>query len=129
MQTCSPTRTQARARESDIIHETLQGQHRLSQPLDCRVTFQAPTASANNSAGKAKSERCRTADAGRLMANTTLMIYLQTVEQQVAQSLLGPCMREVEDPTSNHVYEDPGQIREQAQVNSQSGLLSTLVGQ
>ena len=88
--------------ESVIIHEILLGQHRLSQQLDCRVTFQAPTVSAKNSAEKVKSERCRTPDAGRLMAKTAWMIDPQTVEQQAVQTRLGPFMREVEDPTSNH---------------------------
>ena len=112
-----------------ITQEILLGQHKLSQQLDCRVTFQAPTMSAKSSAEKEKSEHCRTPDAGSLMVNTTLMIDLQTVEQQAVQIRVGSCMREVEDPTSNHVYEEPGQIREQAQANSQTGPPSISVGQ
>ena len=57
--------------ESVIIRDIVLGQHRLGQQLDCRVTFQAPTVSTNNSAEKEKSEHCRTPDAGRLMAKPT----------------------------------------------------------
>ena len=108
--------------ESVIIHEILRGQHTLSQQLGCRVMFQAPTVSAKNSAEKAKSEHCRTPNAGRLAAKTTWTTDLLTVEQQAAPTRL-------EDLTSNREYEEPGQTQEQAQANSQTGLLSILVGQ
>jgi hypothetical protein len=97
-------------RESDIIHETLQGQLKLSQPLDCRATFQAPTESVKSSAEKAKSVHCRTPNAGRLMAETTWMSDLPTVEQQAALTRLGPRMQEVEEKctSSNTSAKRPG---------------------
>ena len=91
--------------ESVIIHEILLGQHRLSQQLGCRVTFQAPTVSAKNSAEKAKSKLCRTPNAGRLMAMTTWMTALPTVEQQAAPTRLGLHMREVANLIINREYE------------------------
>ena len=91
--------------ESVITHEILRGQHKLSQPLDCRVTFQAPTVSAKSSAEKAKSVHCRTPNAGRLMAKTTWMTDLPTVEQQAVPTRLGLHTQEVEDLISNREYE------------------------
>ena len=111
--------------ESVIIHKILPGQHRLSQQLDCRVTFQAPTVSAKNSAEKSKNVHCRTPDAGRLMANTTWMTDLPTVEQQAVPTRLGPHMGEVEDLIINQEYEELGQTQGQVQANSQTGPLST----
>ena len=84
-----------------IIQEIQLGQHRLSQQLDCRVTFQAPMVSAKNSAETEKSEHCRTPDAGRLMVNIMLMNGHRIVEQQAAQTQPDPCTREVEDLTYN----------------------------
>ena len=88
-----------------ITQEILLGQRKLSQQLDCRVTFQAPTVSAKSSAEKVKSEHCRTPDAGRLMVKITSMIDYQIVEQQVAQTQPGPCTQEVADLTCNPVSE------------------------
>ena len=112
--------------ESDIIHEILLGQRKLSQQLDYRVTFQAPMVSAKNSAEKEKTERSRTPDAGRLMVNSTLMIDYQIVEQLVAQTQPGPCTREVADLTFNPVSEELGQTQERVQANSQIGPHLTL---
>jgi hypothetical protein len=109
-----------------ITQAILLGQHKLSQQLDCRVTFQAPMVSAKNSAEREKKERSRTPDAGRLMVKTTLMIDYQIVEQQVAQTQPGPCTREVADLNFNPVSEELGQTQERAQVNSQIGLHLTL---
>ena len=91
-------------RESDTIQETLQGQHKLSQPLDCRATCQVLTENVKGSAEKAKIVRCRTPNAGRLMAETTWTIDFPTVEQQAAPTRLGPHMQEVEDPISSREY-------------------------
>ena len=91
-------------RESDIIHETLQGQHKLSQPLDCRATYQVLTENVKSLAEKAKSVRCRTPNAGRRMAETTWMTDLPTVEQQAAPTRRGLHMQEVEDLISNREY-------------------------
>ena len=112
-------------RDSDIIHETLQGQHRLSQPLDCRVRFQAPTVSVNSFAEKAKSVHCRTPNAGRLMADIMWMTDLPTVEQQAVPTRLGPHTQGVEDLISSREYEELGQTQGLVQVNSQTGLRST----
>ena len=84
-----PSQDAGSRRESDIIHETLQGQHRLSQPRDCRVTFQALMESVKSSAEKAKSVHCRSPNAGRLMAETTWMTDLPTVGQQAVPTRLG----------------------------------------
>ena len=116
-------------RESDIIHETLQGQHKLSQPLDCRATYQVLTENVKSSAEKAKSVRCRTPNAGRRMVETTWMTDLQTEEPQAVLTLLGPYMQEVEDLISSREYEELGQTQGQAKVNGQTGLRSTLAEQ
>ena len=92
-------------RESDIIHETLQGQHKLSQPLDCRATYRVLTENFKSSAEKAKNVRCRTPNAGRRMAEITWMTDLPTGEQQAAPTRLRPRMQEVEDMISSREYE------------------------
>jgi hypothetical protein len=91
--------------ESDIIHETLLGQHKLSQPLDCRATCQDLTENVTSSAERAKSVRCRTPNAGRRMVETTWLTDLQTEEPQAALTLLGLYMQEVMDLTNSREYE------------------------
>ena len=92
-------------RESDIIHETLPGQHKLSQLPDCRTTYQDLTENVKSSAEKAKSVHCRTPKAGRLMVDTTWMSGLQTEEPQAALTLLGLYTQEVVDLTNSREYE------------------------
>ena len=116
-------------RESDIIHVILQGQHKLSQPLDCRATFQAPMESVKSSAEKAKSVHCRTPNAGRRKVETTWMTDLQTEEPQAVQTPLDQCMREVVDLTNSRESEELGQTRGQAKANGQIGRRSTLAEQ
>ena len=116
-------------RESDIIHETLQGQHKLSQPLDCRATYQVLTGNVKSSAEKAKSVRCRTPNAGRRMGETTWMDDLQTEEPQAVRTLLGLHTQEVVDLTNSRESEELGQARGQAKVNGQVGRRSTLAEQ
>ena len=115
--------------ESDIIHETLQGQHKLSQPLDCRATCQVLTENVKSSAEKAKSVRCRTPNAGRRMVETTWMTDLQTEDPQAVRTLLGPYMHEVEDLISSREHDALGQAQGQAKVNGQTGPRSTLAEQ
>ena len=91
--------------ESDITHEILPGQHKLSQPHGCRVTYQVLTENVKSSAERAKSVRCRTPNAGRRMVETTWMTDLQTEEPQAALTLPGPYMQEVVDLTNNRESE------------------------
>ena len=112
-------------RESDIIHETLQGQRMLSKPLDCRATYQVLTENVKSSAERAKSVRCRTPNAGRRMVETTWMSDLQTEEPQAVLTLLGLYMQEVVDLINSREYEELGQTQGQAKVNGQTGLRST----
>ena len=91
--------------ESDIIHEIPLGQHKLSQLHGCRAMYQVLTENDKNSAEKVKSVHCRTPNAGRLMAETTWMTDLPTVEQKAAPTRLGPHMQEVEDLISSREYE------------------------
>ena len=115
--------------ESDIIHEILLGQHKLSQPHSCRVTYQVLTENVKNSAEKAKSVHCRTPNAGRRKVETTWMTDLQTEEPQAAQTPLDQCMREVVDLTNSRESEELGQTRGQAKANGQIGRRSTLAEQ
>ena len=115
--------------ESDIIHEILLGQHKLSQPHGCRVTYQVLTENVKNSAEKAKSVHCRTPNAGRRKVETTWMTDLQTEEPQAVQTPLDQCMREVVDLTNSRESEELGQTREQAKANGQIGRHSTLAEQ
>ena len=115
--------------ESDIIHEILLGQHKLSQLHGCRVTYQVLTENVKNSAEKAKSVHCRTPNAGRRKVETTWMTDLQTEEPQAVLTLMGLYMQEVVDLINSREYEEPGQIQGQAKVNGQTGLRSTLAEQ
>ena len=115
--------------ESDIIHEILLGQHKLSQLHGCRVTYQVLTENVKNSAEKAKSVHCRTPNAGRRKVETTWMTDLQTEEPQAVQTPLDQCMREVVDQTNNRESEELGQTRGQAKANGQIGRRSTLAEQ
>ena len=91
--------------ESDIIHEILQGQQKLNQPLDCRATYLVLTENVKSSAERAKSVRCRTPNAGRRMVETTWMSDLQTEEPQAVLTLLGLYMQEVVDLINSREYE------------------------
>ena len=115
--------------ESDIIHETLPGQHKLSQLHGCRVTYQVLTESVKNSAEKAKSVHCRTPNAGRRKVEITWMTDLQTEEPQAVQIPLDQYMQEDVDLTNSQESEEPGQTREQAKANGQIGRHSTLAEQ
>ena len=115
--------------ESDIIHEILLGQHKLSQQHGCRATYQVLTENDKNSAEKAKSVHCRTPNAGRRKVETMWMTDHQTEEPQAVQTPLDQCMREVVDQANNRESEELGQIREQAKANGQIGPHSTLAGQ
>ena len=115
--------------ESDIIHETLLGQHKLSQPHGCRATYQVPTENVKSSAERAKSVRCRTPNAGRRMVETTWTNDLQTEEPQAMLTLLALYTQEVVDLISSREDEELGQTQGQAKVNGQTGLRSTLAEQ
>ena len=107
--------------ESDIIHEILLGQHKLSQLHGCRATYQVLTENDNNSAEKVKSVHCRTPNAGRQKVETTWMTDLQTEEPQAVQIPRDQCMQEDVDLINNQESEGLGQTREQAKVNGQIG--------
>ena len=112
--------------ESDIIHEILLGQHKLSQLHGCRATYQVLTENDKNSAEKVKSVHCRTPNAGRRKVETTWMTDLQTEEPQAAHILLDQCMREVVDLINSQEFGELGQTREQASAKGQTGQPLTL---